>query len=416
MNVLHSTDLLIVENVLVPSSLISNAEGFGGEQVSDCLCGDLVVREGRVVALRPGVLQVDVAGLVMPRLTECHVHLDKCHTISRMERVGGDLSAAIDAQHRDRIHWTEDDLRYRAERGLRELMSSGCGIVRSHLDWSPDPVSGALPLAWNVLRDLAKDFEGEVLLQVAPLVDTAELTDATRADVTAREIACGKGVLGVFVLNQPDRHEAIAAAVRLAEKYGLALDFHVDEGLHAGLDGLEIIADTILETGFQGPVLCGHACSLMNMAGDALQVVLEKIARARLTVASLPASNLYLQGREDGTPNRRGITRISELRAAGVPVVVGTDNVRDAFCPLGRHDPRKSLELAALAAHLDPPFGDLLPMITTTAEKALGLSPTTVDGAAIEDLMIFDAASTSDWLTGTTAPKPLEHVLTGEFA
>ena len=416
MNLRRSSEQLVIENVLVPSSIISDVKGFGGEQVSDCLHGDLIIRERRAVALTRTTGRTDVASLVMPRLTECHVHLDKCHTISRLGRVGGDLSAAIEAQYCDRKLWTEEDVRNRAERGLRELMSAGCGIVRSHLDWSAEPATQAPPLAWSVLRDLAKDYAEKILLQVAPLIDTAELAEITRADATAREIASGNGVLGVFVLNQTDRHEAITSAVRMAEKYGLALDFHVDEGLHEGLDGLEIIASTIIATGFQGPVLCGHACSLMNLDGDALQVLLEKISRAGLTIASLPASNLYLQGREEGTPNRRGITRIAELSAAGVPVVIGTDNVRDAFCPLGRHDPRKSLELAALAAHLDPPYGDLFPMITTSAEEALGLSPTTVDGAAVEDLLVFEAATTSEWLTGTAVPIPLGQVQTGEFA
>lgn len=415
MNVQPSSDFLTVENVLVPSSMVADTQKFQGNQVSDCVHGDLVIRNGRAVALQPAAQQGDIAGLVMPRLTECHVHLDKCHTISRLNRVGGDLSAAIEAQHRDRALWTEDDIRHRAERGLNELMSTGCGIVRSHLDWATEPGSDVLPLAWYVLRELAKDFEDTVLLQVAPLIDTTELTDMAHADAIGKEIACGNGVLGVFVLDQPDRHAAIAGAVRVAEKYGLALDFHVDEGLHTGLDGLEIIADTLIETGFQGPVLCGHACSLINLADGTLQALLDKIARAGLTVASLPTSNLYLQGRSAGTPNRRGITRIGELRAAGVPVVVGTDNVRDAFCPLGRHDPRKSLELAALTAHLDPPFGDLLPMITTNAQTALGLSPITVDGAEVKDLLIFDAASTSEWLTGTTEPKPLVSVLTGDL-
>lgn len=415
MNVLPSADLLTVENVLVPSSMIADAQKFGGTQVSDCVHGDLVIRNGHAVALQTAAQQTQVSGLVMPRLTECHVHLDKCHTISRMDRVGGDLRAASEAQYRDRSLWTEDDLRQRAERGLKELMSSGCGVVRSHMDWSSEPESGADPLAWHVLRELARDYEGKVSLQVAPLIGTTEMTDASKADALGKEIACGSGVLGVFVLDQSDRHAAISIAVRLAERYGLALDFHVDEGLNDGLDGLEIIADTLIETGFQGPVLCGHACSLINLTGKSLQSLLDKIVRAGLAIASLPSSNLYLQGRRTGTPDRRGITRIGELRAAGVPVVVGTDNVRDAFCPLGRHDPRKSLELAALTAHLDPPFGDLLPMITTNAQAALGLAPITVDGALVQDLLIFDSASTSEWLTGTTEPKPLANVLTGDL-
>ncbi|WP_253284793.1 MULTISPECIES: amidohydrolase family protein [unclassified Ruegeria] len=416
MNMLNATDSYVVENVLVPVSLLLDPHGFGGTQISDCLAGDLIIRGGQAVCLRPNTAPSHPSGLITPRLTECHVHLDKCHTISRMGRIGGDLNAAMDAQRRDRMFWTEDDLRQRAERGLQELMSSGCGIVRSHFDWAADPESTSPPLAWSVLQELAVDYQDTVHLQVASLLNTTDLADPAKANAIGREIARGNGVLGLFVLNQPDRHAAIQVAVQLAEKHGLALDFHVDEGLHQGLDGLEIIADTLIETGFQGPVLCGHACSLINVAGEPLQALLGKIARAGLTIASLPTSNLYLQGRSTGTPDRRGITRIGELRTAGVPVVVGTDNVRDAFCPLGRHDPRKSLELAALTAHLDPPFGDLLPMITTNAQTALGLSPTTVDGAAVEDLLIFDAASTSDWLTGTSAPKPLKHALTGEIA
>jgi cytosine deaminase len=50
----------------------------------------------------------------------------------------------------------------------------------------------------------------------------------------------------------------------LADRYGLALDFHVDEGLDPALDGLELIADIAAEMRFEGPVLCGHACSLAS--------------------------------------------------------------------------------------------------------------------------------------------------------
>ena len=113
MNVLPSSDLLTVENVLVPSSMIANAQEFGGVRCRTAVHGDLVIRNGHVRCPAALCRQAEVSGLVMPRLTECHVHLDKCHTISRMDRVGGDLSAAIEAQYRDRVLWTEDDLRQR---------------------------------------------------------------------------------------------------------------------------------------------------------------------------------------------------------------------------------------------------------------------------------------------------------------
>ena len=57
----------------------------------------------------------------------------------------------------------------------------------------------------------------------------------------AAELANTGGVLGAFVFDQPDRREGISAMVRAAAAHGLALDFHVDEGLADGLDGLEMI-------------------------------------------------------------------------------------------------------------------------------------------------------------------------------
>lgn len=100
---------------------------------------------------------------------------------------------------------------------------------------------------------------------------------------------------------------------------------------------------------------------------------------------------------------------------AGVPVTVGTDNVCDAFCPVGRHDPRQSLMFAILAAHLGPQLGDCLPMISSTAQRALGLKPIYVDDAKLDDLILFDAASTAELLAGVEAPYPLMQKIEGVF-
>lgn len=405
----------VLRNVKVPLSLLSRPEGFGGLRDQDCLRGDLVFRSGKAVGMNAVAAQEGPARMVLPRLTECHVHLDKCHTISRMEGVGGDLQAAIEAQAADRCQWTADDIRHRAARGLEELIAAGCGTIRSHVDWGGSGSNLAPSAAWSVLRELAQEYSGRAVVQLAPLTGADDLADREAAHAIARQIASEDSVLGVFVLDQRGRREGIRNAFDAAGKFGLALDFHVDEGLAHGLDGLEIIADAAVETGFQGPVLCGHACSLMNLEADALKPLAEKLASASVSVACLPSSNLYLQGRRSGTPDRRGVTRVRELLDAGVRVLAGTDNVRDAFCPLGRHDPLHSLALTALAAHLDPPYGGYLPMITTSAQTALGLAPTYVDGAAIGDLLLFDAASTPDLLAGGMAPVALVDALQGDL-
>jgi cytosine/creatinine deaminase len=412
----HTETSCILSDVLVPYSLVSRPDQFGGRRENDCLRGDLVIRNGRVQGLCPSAGQGGSKGVVIPKLTECHVHLDKCHSISRLQNIGRDLRAAIEAQAVDRAAWTPEDVRVRASGGIEELIAAGCGVARTHVDWGHGAAAVDAPMAWDVLRELSWAYRDQLTLQVAPLMGIDDLADLTIARHIAKRMTRADNVLGAFVLDQPNRQNGIDNAFAVADQFGLALDFHVDEGLSDGLNGLELIADKAIETGFQGPVLCGHACSLANMSGHNLQRVIDKIVQAGLTIAALPTTNLYLQGRRQGTPDRRGITLIHELRAAGVPVVIGTDNVCDAFCPIGRHDPRRSLSLAILAAHLDPPFGDLFPLITTNAERALGLAPNSVDGAAIGGLLLFDATSVSGALECSNAPRALSDVLKGEPA
>lgn len=379
-------------DVLIPRALLRQPDRFGGIVQDDCLRGQPVWRDDRLTALTPPRGTAPTA-MLLPRLVEAHCHLDKCHTLAQLGAVGGDLAAAIAAQGTIREDRSIEDLLAGATRGLDEARRGGCGLVRSHVDWGDDPEP---PPAWAALTGMRA--EG---VQWAALTGIDRMADRSFCRAVAGHVARAGGVLGSFLLD----HDAATIRRGLgnmfadADRHGLMLDFHVDEGLGAQ-NGLEAIADMALDTGFAGPILCGHAASLMNRTPDEVARIAEKLARAEITVCALPSTNLYLQGRRDGTPDRRGITRMRELAAAGVRVIVGSDNVGDAFCPVGRHDPLAALHLAVLTAHLDPPLGRWLPMVTTDAARALGVAPVHVDGAHRRDLLTSDARNTAELISG----------------
>ena len=400
-----------VPGVGVPVALLKDANAFGGAVQGDLRCGTLVFRDGRADRLEAEADLDRPKQIVLPGLVEAHVHLDKCHSVERCRDVGGDLQAAGIAQARDKALWTEADLRTRASRGVSELIAAGARVVRSHVDWDTAPTAPPQPLAWGVLAELAADIGRRgAILQCAALTSIDEMADADRAGAVARTVAATGGVLGSFLLHHPNRAEGLRNLFGLADQYDLALEFHVDEVLDPSLDGLELIADMAQEIGFEGPVLCGHACSLASHSDDDVARIADKLAARGIAVAALPSTNLYLQGRCDGTPDRRGLTRLHELAAHGVQIVIGTDNVRDAFCPVGRHDPMHSLSLAVLAGHLDPPFGRHLRTITSSARAALGLPDLTVDGASVHDLLSFDTPSLSGLIAGASPPTPLSQI------
>jgi cytosine deaminase len=73
---------------------------------------------------------------------------------------------------------------------------------------------------------------------------------------------------------------------------------HIDEHL----DPERILFDAIIERtrahGMQGRVVAGHCCALSAIEQDEAKRIIEGFAEAEIGVVTLPAANLFLQGRD----------------------------------------------------------------------------------------------------------------------
>lgn len=56
---------------------------------------------------------------------------------------------------------------------------------------------------------------------------------------------------------------------------------------------------------------------------------------SRINFVANPLVNIHLQGRADGYPKRRGVTRVRELVDAGINVSFGHDDIADPWYPMG---------------------------------------------------------------------------------
>ena len=342
----------------------------------------LTLSDGRIAAIDP--TPGPATQTVLPLPVEPHVHLDKAGTIARCRPDAPGLFGAIDAMARDKANWTADDLHTRIEAGMLEAWASGCRAIRSHIDWN-DP---AVPLAWDVAAEVAQDWAPRMPLIRASLSGIDVLGNPDIGPTIAARVARDGQVLGAFIYRHADLATRIPFVFDLAEKHGLMLDFHVDEGLEVVATGLDLIVAEATRRRMGDRVLCGHACSL-SIRPDAARAI-DAMARAGVALTVMPTTNLYLQDMAPGrTPRLRGLAPAQELRAAGVPVLFGTDNVRDPFYPLGVHDPLESLRLAALSAHLPP--GSWVDAITTAPARALGLAPQRLVVGEAADFLLLPA-------------------------
>ena len=176
-----------------------------------------------------------------------------------------------------------------------------------------------------------------------------------------------------------------------AEARGLDIDLHVDESGDAGARALIEVARTALRRKFRNRIQCGHCCSLSVQPEVLARETIAAVAEAGIAVVTLPMCNMYLQGRAPArTPRWRGVTLVHELRAAGVPVSVASDNCGDPFYPYGDLDMLEVLREATRILHLDH-SQDWSAAVGSTPAGVMGVDAGRVREGAPADLVLFTA-------------------------
>jgi len=326
---------------------------------------DIAVRAGHIVRIAPHIEQAGVATeelggqVVLPSFVDLHMHLDKAFTLDLTENTSGTLQEAILRYGELSPRLTREGFVERAIRTLRLCAAAGTTAVRTHVNvGAPRSADGGARRGLVALEALLEARE-----RIRDLMDMqiVLLPEGNLAGSAALRAVCEEGLrLGVdFVGGAPaldvDPTSAVESAFELAMRFDRDLDLHVDESDDPAARTLPLIATLAIERGYAGRVTAGHCCSLAAIDQTDAARIIEKVAEARLTVVTLPSCNLYLQGRADPHPIRRGLTRVKELMAAGVNVAAASDNIRDPFNPFGRGDLLQIADLLAHAAHLGSP-------------------------------------------------------------
>jgi cytosine deaminase len=338
----------------------------------------------------------DLTGQVLlPSFVEPHAHLDKALTASRAENVTGDLPGAIEAMQALWPSLTVEDFTARAEAALRLQLAYGTTCIRTHVN-----VGAGLGMrALAALADVRERWRGLVDLQIVALVSNP--LDGQAGRDLRQALREGADVAGGCPHLDPAPERAVAICLDTAGEAGVPLDLHTDETLDPRKLTLATLADLVSRTGFAHGVTASHCVSLAAQQPRVQQRVSEQVAAAGIAVVALPQTNLFLQGRSHPVATPRGLTAVGPLRAAGVTVAAGGDNLRDPFHPVGRGD---ALEVAALmvtCGHLDPALA--LESVSSAPRAALALPPVQIAPGFPADLVALPAADALDALGAASA-------------
>ncbi len=249
-----------------------------------------------------------------------------------------------------------------------------------------------------MLCELAEEWRGRIDLQVCPFTGPEEPEDWVES-LARRAMAQPVGVLSAYLYMTERLSPFLNEVMALAERLGLDLDFHADETLDPKSHCLRAVAEAAIRNRFQGRILVGHCCSLAVQEPDEMDRTLDLVAEAGIGVAALPLCNAYLMGRDAGqTPRERGIAPVHEMRARGIPVALGSDNVRDPYYAYGDLDVPELFRDALRIMHLDHPVGDWATAVTAVPAALMGLPEMGIlaEGGPA-DLVVFRARNWSEF-------------------
>ena len=360
---------------------------------------DVGVGGGRIVAVERGIAAeagrvIEAGGrLLSPPFCDVHFHMDATLSLGlpRLNR-SGTLLEGIALWGELKPLLTHEAVVERALRYCDLAVAQGIGAIRSHVDVCDDRL-----LAVDALLEVKSRVAPYLDLQLVAFPQDGYFRSPTAAANLERALDRGVEIVGGiphFERTMADGAASVRALCEIAAARGLRVDLHCDETDDPLSRHVETLAAETARLGLAGRVAGSHLTSMHSMDNYYVSKLIPLMAEAGVAAIANPLINILIQGRHDTYPKRRGMTRIPELAAAGIPCAFGHDCVMDPWYSLGSGD---MLEVAAMAVHVGQMSGRdamrfCFEAVTTAPAAIMGLEGYGIAPGCRADFVLLQAA------------------------
>jgi cytosine deaminase len=370
---------------------------------------DIGVAGGRIAAIAPELAceatEVDAGGrLVLAGFVDTHIHLDKACLLGRCGHDHGSVSEAIRAIAAMKADFTVDDIYARGSKVIERAITFGTTRMRTHVEI--DPRIGLR--GFEAIKALKRDYAWALDLSICAFPQEGLTNDPGAEELLISALRDGADLIGGCPYMDTDPNAHIERLFDLAQEFDVDIDLHLDFDLDPSWWHLAEVCRQTERRNYQGRVAIGHATKLSALPPDRLKAAAEQLSKAGVAVTVLPATDLYLMGR-DATHNApRGLTVAHKLVERGVVCSVATNNVQNPFTPFGDASLLRIANLYANAAHAGiSEFDACLDLVTDLPARLMNLKDYGTEVGNPADLVILDTDS------GRTAIAALPDVLAG---
>jgi cytosine deaminase len=357
---------------------------------------EIAIIDGKIAAIGPNLAAegatYDAGGrLACAGLIETHIHLDKSRIIDRCPLPEGRRVNPVTTVAPLKPAMTVEDIYTRAEATLRECLVNGTTRMRTQVEI--DPAIGLR--GFEAIRALADAYKWAIDIEPCVFPQDGLTNYPGTEELLAEALKAGAPVLGAAPRYDSDPAAQLDRIFALAREYDVDLDLHLDVG--ESTDHMDIRQVLTLTEQYRlgGRVVVGHMAKLSLMPPAESAAMARRLADAGIAVTVLPATDLYLMGRDRDHDVRRGVADVNHLAAHGVTCSLSSNNILNPATPYGDCSLIRIANLHANVLQVigAPRLRELFLMLSEHSARLLNLKDYGLEVGKPADIVVIDATT-----------------------
>ncbi len=335
---------------------------------------DIGIAGGRIAAIERDISAdapaYDVEGLLAcPGLIESHIHLDKSRIIDRCAPQERKTLSPVFGVTPVKKAMTVEDVHARARRTLEECIKHGATRMRTQVEVDP----GIGMRGYDGVEALIGEYKWAIDIEICVFPQEGLISFPGTDELLVEALQRGAKVIGGAPRYDKDGPGQIKRIFELAREFDVDIDMHLDVGPRADDMYIHLVRELTDRYQRGGRVVAGHMAKLSLLPPAEMAAIAKQLADSGISVTVLPATDLFLMGRDQDHGVRRGVADANVLCDHGVRCSLSTNNVLNPATPYGDCSLMRIANLYANVLFLDRPaeLRQCFEMLTTRSAQLL---------------------------------------------
>jgi cytosine deaminase len=357
---------------------------------------DIGFENGRIAAIEPNLVcdapSHDAEGcLCCGGLIETHIHLDKSRIIDRCTSESGRNANAVARVKEAKKSFTVEDVHARARETLENCIKHGATRMRTHVEVDP----GIGMRGFEGVQALVDEYRWAIDIELCVFPQEGLTNNPGTDELLVEGLKRGAKVIGAAPGYDTDHAGQIKRVFELAREFDVDIDMHLDFGNTPDDIDAYLVCELTGQYKRGGRVAIGHATKLSTLDPAGQKAIARRLADAGVAVTILPATDLFLMGRDQTHNVRRGLVDANLFVEQGCNCSISTNNILNPFTPFGDCSLIRMANLHAnvLQVSGDERIAECFAMLTTRSARLMNLGDYGIAVGNPADVVVVDAQS-----------------------